>query len=805
MRYHLLVGTALAVALSTGQAYAQDQSPAQDAAAQSGADAVGEQPAGLTEIVVTAQRKVESSQRAGLAIDVVSSDELTRTGLTNSAGLGKLVPALSVQQNGGANTIIFLRGVGNFTVNGYSDPAIAFGYDGVYLGRPTSTSGMFYDLDRIEVLKGPQGTLYGRNATGGAVNVLPAKPKPGEFSGFANASYGNYDALSLQGAINIPVGEYGALRVSGNLTQHDGYLSDGTSDDKSRALRVQYLAELTPDLTVRVGGDYSFTGGKGAGSSYQGHYVYNPVAGAYSFVPSGLSKSTGLLDPAAQAYRQTLFLGLSGRTADPLDPDLYQNNRFYGANAEITWKTDAGTLTVLPAWRYSQLDNKFAAPAFIGFIQEKDEQFSLEARFAGERQGIFDYILGAYLFDEKVDGNYTFAQQALNAYQEFKSDTRSYALFGRLTANLNDRLRLIGGLRWTRDEKKFDGVADVFLVKCTQTVNFRPSCPTATLLPVGDSFTQLQAPFIVPPVGGATPIGTSGALLIHTQTAVQEPLNTSKFTWRAGFEFDVAPRSLFYGSVETGYRSGGFSLSQGYETFDPEYITAYTLGIKNRFFGNRLQLNLETFYWKYRDQQVNHTGVDLAGNQGQFTENAGRSTIKGAEVEAQFLATPTTLLSAQVQYLDARYKDFAYNQPTGATPPLTGCPYALSTTNAGQYEIDCSGRRAYQSPKWTLNLGAKQTVELDGYKIVLAGDTQFKTGRYIGFEYLAVQRVGSTWTSNADITFSPDDDRWSIGAFVRNIENNRIATAGPTYNAASAALVVTSPPRTYGIRAGMKF
>ncbi|MBF7015313.1 TonB-dependent receptor (plasmid) [Novosphingobium resinovorum] len=799
MRSTWFIGSALAAVLAGGSAQAQ-----QTAVEPIGQAPAGETASGLEEIVVTAQRKVESAQRAGLAIDVVGGDELSRAGITSSSDIGKLVPALTVQQNGGANAVFFLRGVGNFTVNGYSDPAIAFNYDGVYLGRPTSTSGMFYDLDRIEVLKGPQGTLYGRNATGGAINVLPARPQPGQFAAFADVSYGNYDAVSLQGAVNVPVGENGALRIAGNLTQHDGYLSDGTSDDRTRALRLQYLAELTPDLTLRVGGDYSHTGGKGPGSYYQGRYVPSGTGGL-TFLPSGLGPSVGLLDPASQAYRQTLFLGLSGRTAAPLDPDFYQDNSFYGASAELTWRSEVGTLTVLPAWRYSNLDNKFAAPGFIGYVQEKDEQFSLEARFAGERIGMFDYILGAYMFDENVDGNYTFAQQALNAYQEFQSDTRSYAVFGRLTANLSDRLRLIGGLRWTRDEKQFDGRADVLLVRCTQTVNFRPSCPTTPLLPVGDSYTELQPPFVVPPPGAVTPIGASGAILIRAVTPVSSDLARSKLTWRGGMEFDLGPRSLLYASIETGYRSGGFSLSAGYETFDPEYITAYTAGIKNRFFDNRVQLNIEAFIWKYRDQQINHTGVDAAGNQGQFTENAGRSTNKGFEVEAQFLATPTTLLSAQVQYLDAQFKDFIYREPIGATPPLTGCPYTASATLAGQYDINCSGNQAYQSPKWTLNLGLQQTVEIGDYKLVLAADTQYRTSRYVAFQYLPQQRVEDTWVSNANITFSPDGEEWSIGAFVRNIENNRVPSAGLTYNAANAVTMVTSPPRTYGVRAGVKF
>ena len=793
-RFLIAATSVLALAAGAAPAFAQE--------ADAGAEAQGSGE-GLQEIVVTAQRKSENLQRAGIPVAVVTGDELVSKGVTGAADLGKMVPSLNVQAGGGANTIFFLRGVGNFTVNGYSDPAIAFNYDGVYLGRPTSTSGMFYDLERLEVLKGPQGTLYGRNATAGAINVIPVKPKLGETSGFFTASYGNYDALNLQGALNLPMGDKGAIRVSGNLVSRSGYLDDGTSDERNQALRVQMMTELTDNLTVRVGGDFSHTGGKGAGSSYAGKLVYSPLTGQ-QFIESGLGPDSGLFTPEAQAYRQTLFSGASGRTLDPLYDNVYQNNSFYGTNAEINWRTGAGTLTVMPAWRYSRLDNNFAAPAFIGAIREKDEQFSLEARFAGNRIGMFDYILGAYYYDETVDGHYVFAQQALNAYQDFNSKTKSYALFGRLTANLTDRLRLIGGLRYTNDKKDFDGQADVFIVRCNVTVNGRPSCPTAPLLPVTDSYTQLPSEFPSVPGGQARPIGTTGALLIHAVTAVDAPLDGDRITYHIGAEFDVGPRSLLYASYETGYRSGGFALSAGYETFQPEYIDAYTIGLKNRLFDNRLQLNIEAFLWKYRNQQVNHTGVDINGNQGQFTENVGRSTNKGVEVEAQLLATETTLLSANVQYLHAKFKDFVYREPIGATPPLTGCSYSVSAT-PGLYDIDCSGQPAYQSPRWTINLGAQQTVPLGAYKLVLSADTQYKSSRVIGFQYLDSQIVGSTWTSNAQVAFGPEDDRWSIAGFVRNIENDRFPTAGQIYNAASATTNIYMAPRTYGVRASMKF
>nr|WP_225883601.1 TonB-dependent receptor [Sphingomonas aliaeris] len=610
--------------------------------------------------------------------------------------------------------------------------------------------------------------------------------------------------MNLQGAINLPVGDRGALRVSGNLVDRDGYLSDGMSDEKTQAFRVQLLGRLTPDLTVRVGGDWSHNGGRGVGAAYATSFAYNPVAGQFVVTPSGLPVSASLYDPRSVAYRRTLFAGLPGRTLGALDPIVYQDNTFVGVNAEIEYRTGAGTLTIIPAARFSKLNNRFPTPAFIGFIQEDDSQYSVEARFAGERVGIFDYIIGGYFFDERVKGNYTFAQDALTAIQDFTSDTTSYAGFGRLTAHLNDSLRLVGGLRYTKDKKRFDGVADVVTVVCTARVNGVPSCPAAPVIPVTDTVAEL--PFPVPAVGGAPVfLPGTGAIITRANTPVNQSQSPDRFTYRAAVEFDVAPASLLYASYETGYRSGGFSLSFGKETFQPEYLDAWTIGSKNRLFSNRLQLNLEAFYWKYRNQQVNHTGIDLRGNQGQFTENVGRSINKGVEAEAQFLATPTTLLSAQVQYLETRYKSFVYTVPVGNAPPYVGCPTAISTTNPAIRNVDCSGRQAYNSPKWTLNLGAQQTVPLGAYKLVAQGDTQYKSRRVVGFEYDPYQVVGSTWQTNAQVSVGPEGDRWSLTGFVRNIENDRIVTAAPIFNIGGVGTVVTSPPRTYGVRANVRF
>ena len=232
---------------------------AQEAATPPAAAADEESASGLTEIVVTAQQRGENLQKAAVALSVVTGEDLQKAGIVGIETLQKNVPALQVG-NGSTGNFIFIRGVGSFSISPTSDPAVAFNYDGVYVGRSGSTTGALFDLARVEVLKGPQGTLYGRNATAGAINVLPTQPQLGEFSGYATAGYGNDDAYNVEGALNAAAGDNAGLRFSGIYAQHDGYLRDGTSSDKTLGLRGQLKVELDPRLTVRIAADYAHQG-----------------------------------------------------------------------------------------------------------------------------------------------------------------------------------------------------------------------------------------------------------------------------------------------------------------------------------------------------------------------------------------------------------------------------------------------------------------------------------------------------------------------------------------------------------------
>ena len=718
--------------------------------------------------------------------------------------MSNLIPGLSAPAAGGGNVFYFIRGVGNFTASPFAESAVAVNLDNVYLGLPIVSSVPYFDLERVEVLKGPQGTLYGRNATGGAINIIPEKPQIGSYSGYVTAGYGNYDAYTAEGAVNLPVGDRSALRISTDFIGHNGYLSDGTSDEDTKAGRIQFLSRITPQLTVRVSGDYTDLGGLGVGGTYTDHLSYNAATGQYTSTPSDISRSTGIYSPQSQAYLTQFPAGPAGRLLGPLTAYPHLDNKLYGLTGQVDYDSSLGRLTLIGAWRPSSINSASTVSGILAGTREDDEQYSAELRFAGKRISIFDYTLGALYFHERQKGVFDGDLQPVDNFETYTDFVDSYAGFGRVTAHLTDRLRLVGGIRYTVDDKQFNGTSETLAIVCQHIVAGAASCPTAPLFPLEQTAAEL--PFPAPAIGGKPlPLGTSGAIVTRGELAQNTKLDSNRVTWRGALEYDLTPSSLIYGSVERGYRSGGFNLAAGFSTFRPEDIIAYTVGSKNRFFDNRLELNLETFVWNYDNQQISHLGLDLLGNNTNITQNIGRSINEGAEIETRYLVTHDTILTANVQYLDANYSSFSFLAPaTRGVPPASGC---RETPDPGTTldTVNCSGKEAFASPKFTVNLGAQQTIRLDGYKLVGNIDTQYLTSRYIGFDYLSSEYAPPVWSTNAQLALSPDVGRWTLMVYAQNLENVRFPLHA-TLNTISEILTTeNSAPRTYGARVSVKF
>lgn len=737
-------------------------------------------PEGIADIVVTAQRREESLQRAAVAVTAVSGDSLVNFGVTGAADIQKLVPALKISPTGGTSSL-FLRGVGTNSQNSFSENAVAFNFNGVYIARPSALAGVFYDLDRVEVVKGPQGTLYGRNATGGALNVVPRKPQLNEFGGSFMGEVSNYNGRNFNAALNVPLGSVTALRVAGQVIKHDGYLSDGYDDEDGKALRASLLFKPSSDFSVLLVGDYFDQGGKGAGS------VLLPNS---AFSVPALEDRVGIADKRAtdaiSAYAATRpappFCGGAGRLVtsgcvDLPQTDGYLDNQIYGISGTLEANLGFATLTVQPAYRKSNVDYRTWLPGFKGEIQENAEQFSLETRITSNGSGPLSYVLGAFYFSEDLVSSNFFRQGDLSTTRFTPNvKTKSYAGFGQLTYALSDTVRAVLGGRYTKESKD------------QLTASVSGGRPLAVNPPLG-------APF-------------AGSL------------DFSKFTWKAGLEWNPRAASLVYANVSTGFKSGGFFVAAPpSNTFAPEKLTAYTIGTKNRFFGNKLQLNLEAFYWDYKDQQITFVGGVLTGNgifaQGSRTENAGKSRMYGLELESMWQPTANDRFNLNVQYLNGKYNSLQTANFSGTGAPVaTGCTVLGSRlanptvpgNTARFFDLDCSGKPAVNAPRWSINAGFEHAFPLsDTTRLLVGARTTIESSRFLNANFRPEERQGSYMMSDAYITGEFANGAVNATLFVNNLEDKEVIQRAGTRPVLDFPVGKLAPPRVWGVRVGYRF
>lgn len=768
MKGYLLYSSAFAAMTIANAATAHQASPPDDSAAV-GSTIPNSAPQ-LQDIIVTAQRRSESAQKAAVSVTAVSNDLLVQKGVTDISQLSQLAPALRAIPNQGSYTSFAIRGINSFSANAFADPVVVVNLDGVPLAHPTGAHGLFYDVDRVEILKGPQGTLYGRNATGGAVNVNPARPTS-SFGGFANVEIGNYGEFMGTGAINLPVSREFAVRAAGQFVRRNGYFKDGTGDDKAESGRLSLRWKPANGLIFDLVGDYSHQGGKGPGGAIISrrdapgapagdvHFIGDPWQGNTSPDP----RYTGLYSVGGFAPRRQ---GLS--TID---------NDYYGVTGTASYSGAIGDVALIAAYRATDIFYFGNTTAFYIGENARTDQYSGEVRYTTPAIGPVKLLVGAFYLHDQISSRNPIetAATSLNN-QTITGTSAAYAGFGNLTLSATDRLRFTGGLRYTSERKTTDSQSRLVTGVNFQTFNFIPF-PDANL-------------------------GTLRFRSIAARTF-------SKVTWKAGVEFDAAPRSLLYANVGTGFKAGGFFIGPaGGNSYEPETVTAYAAGSKNRFLDNRLQLNVEAFLYKYRNQQVAHqrfypapTGIVFV------TDNAGSSTIYGAELEAQYLVTRNTRLSAQVQYLHSNYDQLTYLSPTSIATNST-CP---SPPVVGGFQADCSGRSLPFTPKFVLSGGISHTIPLySGAKIILSVDSRYESARWTQLNYLPENYAPSYTRTDAQISFAAARERWSVTAFVQNIENKAVIAGtltGRNYNSNVGGIVdaILQAPRTYGVRVGLKF
>jgi iron complex outermembrane recepter protein len=713
-----------------------------------------QQAAQLEEIVITAQRRSEDLQRAALAVTAVTGEALEQRGITNAYDLTNVTAGMQVTTSAGPYTTFTVRSVSNLGGNAFADPAVALNFAGVYFATPTTVQGLFYDLERVEILKGPQGTLYGRNATAGAINVVPKRPDLEAFGGDIGVDIGNFDKVNVNGAVNLPLTDSLAARAAFQAVSRDGYYSDGTGDEDVQSARASLLWQLSEGLSINLIADWTQLGGKGPGASLR-----RDCGGGTVCFPLG--EWTGI------GNSQALYTAAGIATQNP---NPYNDSTFWGVAANIDWQVLGGTLTIIPAYRESDVAYLSQATSWTLTERQRPKQSSLEARFASGGEGPISYILGAYYLATEMQARANGESAAGGTFSDQHTSTEGWtaAGFGQLTWSISDALRFTGGLRYTFEEKSTN----------SRRYNVRTVGPN----------------FVIPAVPTTPPTS------INIQTKDWDKVN-----WKAGLEWDVAEQSLLYANVSTGFKAGGFFYGvPGADTYQPEELTAYVIGSKNRFLDNRLQVNAEAYYYNYENQQLSF--IKLVNNSSVLvTENVGQVTSKGVELEAIYLPFDNTRLGLQLNWLDAQYDQFIYNSP--APPPAgTQC---LVAPSAGQFRINCTGLTPLRSPEWTVVFAAEQTFPLaSGASLVGEMRVRYEDAFEADVVYIPLTKTYSTTRLDLALTYREPNERWSVRAYVNNVTDEVTIAQMQTHNAFARTMfsgTTLQPPRTYGVRFNAAF
>jgi iron complex outermembrane recepter protein len=714
----------------------------------------------LQEVTVTAEHRVESLQKTPASIDVVGQDQIVSKGVVDVSDLTRLVPALTSIPFVGPYANFTIRGMSSYSTTDFNENAIVVNNNGVPLVHPTGAHGLFYDLERVEVLKGPQGTQYGRNATGGVINVIPAAPTS-QFGASIDGDFGSLSLRSIQGMVNAPLTDNLFARVAFSTVRRSGFYTDGTSDEHSDAGRFSLRYLPTESLTATLVLDIAHDGGKGNGdallnSNGQGFVGNGPWAGLHTRGP---------------VFDQ-FWISNHVIARTPLNSP-FQDNTYYGVTLDVEWLTPIGTVTVIPAHRDEQFTWLTLVPTFYSTEQNHTKQDSIEARLASSNDSAFRYLFGAFYLQDRLGAQQDVDQtpNLTNSYIDL--GTRTAAAFGQLTYAILPELRVSISGRFNQDHKDTNDFRSTIL-------NF--PFATTSIYPLTN-------------VTGSAPFSVNAA----------DSWNSG--TWKAAVDYDLTPETLLYGDVSTGFKAGGFFFGPpGRDTYAPEKVLAYTLGEKSRFFDNKLQVNAEAYYLDYKDQQIAHFAVVPGYGNINVVDNVGHASIKGIDIDAQYLITRNTRANLSGSFEHAKYNDFNYLSATNVTGQV-GCPV---TKVAAGFNVDCSGQKMPQAPGFVVQGGLDQSFPMPfGGTLTASGDFRHEQGHQTSLSFVPQANIPSYTRGDMSLTYD-SEKAWSVAGYINNVTNStqvESVVPGRSYNLNTGGLIaaILLPPRTYGVRFHYKY
>ncbi|MEN3974137.1 TonB-dependent receptor [Emcibacter sp. SYSU 3D8] len=833
------------VALATSAAFAQDNtSPPADA---------GYRPSSTIETITTQAQKIETNiQSTPVAVTSISGETLQRSFAQDLRDLSKNTPNVMMEPVGAFQnaSAFFIRGFGSTDIESATDPGVGIFVDGIYQARTSTGLSDMLDVEAVEVLRGPQGTLFGRNTIVGAVLLNHNKPDVNDFDMKASVLAGNYGRLDVKGVINVPLVEgVAAMRLAVKSTNFDGFYTNETdhthygTNDRITILPSFRVEGESWDATIRgeigrirddsyANVQYSQCPGTAADPSI-------PDTAAFQMVPrinylvkgaQGLTDACGK-QPGKDAYT-VQHDNTNGRGS---------NFDIWGLTGEFNYTIpDVGTLTYVAGYRDAQEDvyNDFDAtdlPIYMTRRQQDHWQTSHELRFASEFSDTFDFVAGLYYFKQKYymeqdtygwlfDSNFSTAfvnaitgaqglqltdlNASAGGFGATTQSNTSWAAFVNANWHFTDNLTLVAGLRYTEETKNFETCAP-------SAINDRANraCNTTPNLP------------------GSTYYNSDISLAAGDN-------NWSNVSPKVGLNWQTTDDMFLYASWTRGFRSGGFNGRCGTPfscaPFDPETADSYEIGMKWDPL-EELRINLTGFWLEYQNQQVTlirQSPAASGGGNETVTANAGQARAKGIELEVTAVPTEGLKLWGALGFLDAKRTQFCADvDGIGAFPgaPGASCNPAdeIEVANAnfpnggyGYYPVDASGLPLPRAPKWTLSAGVSYEVPVaDMGFLEFAADWRY-TSRSV--QTAAGIPPGSTagimnydgtlitpWRDkahvfNASVTFNEIDNRYRVSVFMKNITNEHYIQS-ITAVAALFNFMQVNEPRHWGVEVSLDF
>lgn len=744
----------------------------------------------LDEIVVTAQKRQQTMQDVATTVSVLSGDDLQELGIREPMDLAMQTPGLitAVGRDGLKAVGFYMRGVGITDFSGTIDSSVAVYVDEVFKTSPDMYNFAIFDMERVEILKGPQGTLYGRNSTGGAVNFIPATPTS-EPEGYLRIGYERFSTGTLEGALSGPLSDtllarlslFGQRSSSDSSYSHNTFTGEALGKDNSTAARLQLEWLPRDDLSVRLA--YTFgdqdqeppllahIGGFDAEDLANGIMrICDPVIAGVRAEGECVS-ITGYFDADDDFYDGTA------------DVDQFMEIEAHNFTGKIDWDLERFTVNAITGYdkfeksQATDIDVSPLAALNKDIARSEVDSFSQEIRLTSDDSWPVSWIVGAYYFESSVDWFQTIDLTdalGLDTSNGAEQETSSWAAFGQVSIPFADDFELEAGLRFTNENREWVGGSFI-----------------GTYENLADAFANGGAPL------SALPIPVGGTLEGFQPGDPQDFDNTieeDNIDFRVALKYHFGDDGLIFGSISEGFRSGGvpsaviFSQA-GLEPFDIESVLAYEAGLKWSLFDRRAELNASAFFYDYEGYQATFVrSTELSAR----LQNAGDVEIKGLEMSLRWIATENLYIDGGLILMDNE---------------IVSTDVTLPSLDASEPASTIEGNKLANAPSFSINGRARYDFPVvRGMRPSLQVDFKYLDDHFLEPNNRAILKQDGYLLTNARLSLTQDDGPWEAALWVRNIADEKYVVAGEDlFLAAGVGTWVLGTPRTYGVQVGYRF